>query len=140
MDAPIFSQRGGLVATGYQLTLSAAAGGSIHYTLDGSDPRAIGGAIAGSTYSGPITISTPTLVRARFRSSGGEWSALDEVYFTTYVPAIAGKLVIGKFIIIAPAECRELAAGFSRANDFSISRLQNISAETLDLRGVGKRR
>ncbi len=40
-DAPIFSQRGGDVAAGFQLALSLAgnaAGGQIYYTTDGSDP------------------------------------------------------------------------------------------------------
>lgn len=137
VDAPTFSQRGGQVAAGYQLTLSAAAGGSIYYTLNGSDPRAIGGGIAGSSYANPITINTPTLVRARFRNSSGEWSALDEVYFTTYAPAIAGKLIISKVHYHPlPPSAAELAAAFNEANDFEYLELQNISTETLDLRGV----
>src|SRR6476619_6332570 len=47
IDAPVFSQHGGQVAVGFQVTLTAAGSGTIYYTLDGSDPRAIGGGIAG---------------------------------------------------------------------------------------------
>jgi hypothetical protein len=46
----------------------AAPKGKIHYTLDGSDPRAAGGAIAGSaqTYDAPIAIPSgkPLFARA----------------------------------------------------------------------------
>ena len=38
IDAPVFNQHGGAVATGFGLTMSAADG-TIYYTLDGSDPR-----------------------------------------------------------------------------------------------------
>jgi hypothetical protein len=139
VNTPTFSQRGGLVANGYQLTLSAGAQtGTIFYTLDGSDPRAVGGAIAGTAYAAPgITIDGPATVRMRFRSSGGVWSALDEAYFTTFPPAIAGKLVVSKLHYHpqdpTPAE---LAAGFNSEAAFEYLELENISSDTLDLRGV----
>lgn len=137
VDAPVFSQRGGQVAAGFQLTLSAAAGGTIYYSLDGSDPRSIGGGIAGTSYTGAITIGAPTLVRARFHSNAGEWSALDEAFFTTFPPAVAGKLIVSKVHYHPlPPSTAELSAGFNSANDFEYLEFQNISTETLDLRGV----
>ena len=137
VDAPIFSQRGGQVAAGFPLTLSAAPGGAIYYALDGSDPRAIGGGIAGTAYSSAISINAPTLVRARFRASGGEWSALDEAYFTTHPPAAAGTLVVSKVHYHPPPPTAvEAAAGYNEANDFEYLEFQNASATTLDLRGV----
>ncbi len=137
VDAPVFSQRGGQVAAGYQLTLSAAAGGAIYYTLDGSDPRALGGGIAGTSYATAITINAPTLVRARFRSGGGEWSALDEAFFSTFPPAAAGMLVVSKVHYHPlPPSAGEFAAGFTQANDFEYLEFQNVATETLDLRGV----
>ncbi len=43
--APVFSQHGGMVPGGYQLTITAGAG-TIYYTTDGvTDPRLIGGAV-----------------------------------------------------------------------------------------------
>src|SRR5205823_2878894 len=45
--APAFNQFGGDVAYAFQLTMSAPAG-TIYYTLDRSDPRLTGGAVASS--------------------------------------------------------------------------------------------
>jgi hypothetical protein len=137
VNAAVFSQRGGQVAPGFQLTLSAAPGGTIHYTLDGSDPRAIGGGVAGTNYTSPISITAPTLVRARFRSAAGEWSALDEVFFTTLIPASAGNLIVSKVHYHPPPpSAAELAAGFNADNDFEYLEFQNISVAPIDLRGV----
>jgi len=48
IDAPIFSQHGGIVPNEHQLLVTATTG-AIYYTLDGSDPRDVGGGIhAGS--------------------------------------------------------------------------------------------
>ena len=44
LDAPIYSQHGGVVPTGHDLMVTASTG-SIYYTLDGSDPRLVGGRI-----------------------------------------------------------------------------------------------
>ena len=136
VDPPTFSQRGGQVATGYPLTLSLGAQtGAIYYTLDGTDPRAVGGAAAGTLYSGAVPITqNNTLVRTRFRSSGGIWSALDEALFTFYTPAVAGKLTVSK-LHYSPPPPTAGEAGYSAA-DFEYIELLNISAETLDLHGV----
>ncbi len=49
VEAPVFSQHGGAVATDFALTMSAGSG-TIYYTLDGSDPRlAIGQSSSGGT-------------------------------------------------------------------------------------------
>jgi hypothetical protein len=85
IDAPTFSQHGGQVPSGFGLTISAPAGTIIWYTLDGSDPRAIGGAISPTAqrYIGtPINITGGTTVKAR-ALSGGQWSALNEAEFAT---------------------------------------------------------
>ena len=137
VNAPAFSQRGGQVAAGFPLTLSAGGNGALFYTLDGGDPRAIGGAAAGTEYAGAIVINAPTLVRVRFRSTAGEWSALDEAFFTTYAPAVAGKLIVSKVHYHPlPPTAAESAAGYTEANDFEYLEFQNAGAETLDLRGV----
>ena len=65
-------------ATGISLSSDE---GAIYYTLDGSDPRAIGGAVAGQAYAGTIPLSQPTLVKTRARKPDGEWSALCEKVF-----------------------------------------------------------
>jgi hypothetical protein len=138
VNAPTFSQRGGSVGTGFSLTLSAGAQtGTIYYTLDGSDPRAIGGAIAGTAYTAAIPISGVVTVRARFRSTGGVWSALDEVQFIAYPPATNGDLVVTKvhYHPDNPTDAEE-AAGFNSDADFEYLELMNISAGSVDLTGV----
>jgi autotransporter-associated beta strand protein len=52
----------------------AGTGGTIYHRLDGGDPRAAGGGIAGTAYSGPLTIQGATALIARVRTSGGDWS------------------------------------------------------------------
>ena len=56
-----------------------AVSGDIYFTLDGSDPRAIGGGIKGTKYSDEIIINNTTKVKTRFYSvSDKSWSALAE--------------------------------------------------------------
>ncbi|HEY3391322.1 MAG TPA: lamin tail domain-containing protein, partial [Lacipirellulaceae bacterium] len=84
--APTFNQHGGQVPSGFGLTMSAPAG-AIWYTVDGSDPRAIGGGIRPTAlqYNGtPINITGGITVAAR-ALSGGQWSALNEADFATDV-------------------------------------------------------
>lgn len=136
--APTFSQRGGQVTPGYSLTLSAGAQtGTIFYTLDGSDPRAVGGAAVGTAYVGGIAVNSQVQVRARFRSSGGVWSAIDEATFTIYPPAAAGNLVVSKLLYhpSGPSSA-ENNAGYTSGDFFEYVELQNIGADTLDLSGV----
>jgi len=49
--------------------------GEVYYTLDGSDPRAVGGENRGTQFSIPLRVTETTTVRARTLSSG-EWSPL----------------------------------------------------------------
>ncbi len=74
-----YSDDGGLFANGYQLTLSNPnLGGTVFYTIDGSDPRTYGGGVSSSaiSYSGPITLPTGVYeVKARIRN-GTTWSAM----------------------------------------------------------------
>jgi hypothetical protein len=85
--APTFSKYGGEVPNNYPLTMTAGAG-TIYYTTDGvTDPRAIGGAVntspAVKVYSGAVSISGTTTVKARLRTVGGQWSGLVEATFST---------------------------------------------------------
>ena len=81
--APAFwPQHGGVVPAGFQLTISAPTG-TIYYTVDGSDPRRIGGAISPSArmYIGPLTLNDSTFVSARVLD-WGNWSALNSAGYT----------------------------------------------------------
>ncbi|MHC4643739.1 MAG: lamin tail domain-containing protein, partial [Planctomycetota bacterium] len=77
---PAFSQQGGQVNQGFNLTISASPG-TIYYTLDGKDPREpFTGNPIGTQYSGQITLNNSTHVKARVRD-GITWSALNEATF-----------------------------------------------------------
>ncbi len=60
------------------------SGGTIYYTLDGTDPRLPGGAVSPTAYSytltGPVTLPQTTRVRARLRAAN-QWSGQNEKYF-----------------------------------------------------------
>jgi hypothetical protein len=93
---------------------------TIYYTTDGTDPRAIGGGIAGTAYSGPISITRPTHIKARSLTSTGEWSALaDDTYWTEEIP-----LAVTELMYHAPD---------GNAHDFI--EVQNISDQTITLKG-----
>lgn len=78
LDLPTYS-----VSGSYQVTL-ASPGGQIYYTLDGSDPRLIGGQINPSAQliapGVNISLDGTAIVNARVRS-GENWSALAHVKF-----------------------------------------------------------
>ena len=63
--SPEYSKTGGLYQTGLSVKLSTTMGGTIRYTLDGSDP------VEGSpAYSAPIIINSTTVVRSRIFMPG----------------------------------------------------------------------
>src|SRR5262249_54959965 len=81
VTAPTLNQLGGNVTNGFSLTMSAPLG-TVYYTLDGSDPRLIGGALSASAlaYNGPLTLSTSMHLKAR-ALAGNTWSPLIETTF-----------------------------------------------------------
>ena len=130
--APTLSQFGGQVTPGFELTLSAPAGG-IFYTTDGSDPRAIGGGLSPSAmiYTGaPISIDEGVTIRTRVRS-GTQWSALTEAEFTTVVPADNTNLRIVE-LHYNPAS----QPGVADAQTLEFIELLNPSAQSVSLDNV----
>src|SRR5690606_18205517 len=82
VSAPVFNQYEGTVSDNFELTMSVSEG-NIYFTLDGSDPRLIGGNFSNASiaYQGPISIGTHRRkVKAR-AFKDGEWSALTEAEF-----------------------------------------------------------
>ncbi len=117
IDPPQLSRGDGLVDPGTTVGLTAS-GGTIYYTADGTDPRAIGGGISGSSYSNPIPITRPTQIKAR--CFNGEWSALAVgTFWTDDIP-------------LAVTELMYHAPGGSLHDYIEI---QNISSETVTLQG-----
>jgi hypothetical protein len=83
IDAPVFNQHGGTVSSDFLLSIANPGSGVILYTLDGSDPRLVGGAENPKAlrYQGePITLIRNATVKARVLDNG-QWSALDEATF-----------------------------------------------------------
>ncbi len=74
LAAPALSLPEGSIGAGSKLTLRSPVG-KIYYTLDGSDPRAAGGAVADQAqlYKGPLTLNRDTVVTARVLD-GNRWS------------------------------------------------------------------
>ena len=126
--APSFSQNGGGVGTGINLTITNPnPGGAIYYTLGGLDPRAVGGAVQGSPYGGPIPINQTTVVKARV-FSGTEWSPLMEATFTTTSPAP---------ILITELMYHPLPPGVqTNDDDYEFIEIKNIGSSTLQLGGM----
>lgn len=88
IDAPTFSQHGGIVPPGTTLTVTAPLG-AIFLTSDGSDPHdpATGAPSATATlYQVPLAIAGPGTIKARARLENGTWSALTEAAFDNDEP------------------------------------------------------
>jgi len=71
-EAPVYNQHGGSVSAGFNLTMSNR-GGTIYYSMDGSDPRLPGGALhpaAQEFDNGELTVTEIP--------EGSEWSYLDD--------------------------------------------------------------
>jgi CotH kinase protein/Chitobiase/beta-hexosaminidase C-terminal domain/Lamin Tail Domain len=128
---PVFSGPGGLVDPGTSISLSGApAGGSIYYTLDGSDPRASGGGVAPGAilYAGPITINANVEIIARAKGTNGwqqTWSGPARGGYFTALPSLR----ISE-IMYHPAT----TAGEDE-HAFEFVEVQNIGATSLNLSG-----
>ena len=67
-----------------EITLAPPGGltGDIYFTLDGTDPRAVGGSVNGTKYAGKIIVGNTTILKTRFYSGSDHiWSALAEKTF-----------------------------------------------------------
>lgn len=135
--APLFNQFGGLVPAGFQLSISnpdVGSGGTIYYTTDGSDPRAVGGnvSVAASAYAGPITLLESGTIRARIRT-GTSWSALVDSFFSIESPLRVSEVHYNP----AARTQAEIDAGVVDRDDFEFIELVNTSATvSVNLGGV----
>ncbi len=140
IEPPVFSQHGGAVSSGYQLTITAPAW-TIYYTTDETDPREYWtGNNVGTAYTVPITLNQSTVVKARAWDATNEvWSALTEVAFAVDGTAVAHDLLVTE-INYHPYDAtpEELATQSPIATDFDSSdfefiELINSGAGTIDL-------
>ena len=122
LAAPTLSQHGGSIPTGFKLTLKASKG-VIYFTLDGSDPRLPGGALAQSAnrFNQPLPIEGTARIKSRVKYQN-EWSALAEAQFV--VEGSLEKLQITE-VMYHPLRGRS-----------EFLELKNTGTETLNLSGV----
>ncbi len=129
VNPPTLNTFGGPVAPGFRITLAGSPGAQVYYTLNGVDPRDIGGAAyqGARIYSGPIPVDEPLTLKARTRVNG-VWSALAEADFQ----------VIRTFRELHITEIMYNAAdgpGQPRP-ELDFLELKNVGTTELDLSGV----
>lgn len=138
---PVFSQHGGAVSSGFQLTMEPTS--KMFYTTDGSDPFTYNdsGDIEISEtaveYADPITIDKTMTVKVRFYSKSifgsVTWTALNEATFSVG----ADKLRITEIMYhpTAPTEA-ERTAGYTSASVFEYLVITNTGDLPADLSGI----
>lgn len=130
LGAPQLSQFGGTVQPGLLLELTHTnAAGQIYFTLNGTDPRVLGGGLSPSAqlYTVPISIPGNALLKTRVRNTTN-WSALVEVPFTS---AEYFRNLVASEIMYNP-----LGDATHSGDDFEFLELRNNGSETLDLTGL----
>lgn len=128
VSSPQYNQDGGPIPSGFGL-LMAPAGATIHYTLDGTDPRRPGGGVASAAqrYQTPVPLTESVTVKARTLDNG-QWSALTEAEF----------VVIQTFKELAVTEIHyhPLSTADRDGDEFEFLELKNLGSVALDLSGV----
>lgn len=103
--APTFSPVGGTYSTAQTVTVSTTtSGASIRYTTDGSTPTST----TGTLYSGPITVSSTTTVKAIAYASGFTDSAVSTATYT--IAVTPAKIVVPGASVLASADDGNVAA------------------------------
>ncbi|MCZ6795240.1 MAG: CotH kinase family protein, partial [Planctomycetota bacterium] len=128
--APTLSSRGRRIDPGFQLTVTAPRG-TIYTTLDGTDPRRRGGAVApGATrYTGPITLDDNARVVARARVTNNDWSGRTVATFVVTTP----RLVITEIMYHPPDG--PLGSPYDD-NDYEFVEVMNAAGEAMDVGGA----
>ncbi len=123
---------------------------------DALDPRQLGGAphlaassipitaitgddVKGQTLTIPDKITSPVWIKSRtYDETSGEWSALNQAFFTTARAATQDDLVISEvhYHPLAPTDSEKLIDPNFDQDDFEFVKLKNIASETVDLGGV----
>ncbi|MCA9211782.1 MAG: tandem-95 repeat protein, partial [Planctomycetales bacterium] len=131
-----FNQHGGVVDSQFMLGIAAPAG-TIYYTLDGNDPRVVGGAVNPDaitwTVNAGLRFTEDTVVKARVLQDG-EWSALTEATFEFGEAVTPTALRISEIHYHpSPPTDAETAAGHDNDDDFEFIELVNTSDQPIDL-------
>jgi hypothetical protein len=131
--APVFSQHGGSIGAGFNLTITNPnATGAIYYTLNGTDPRQTGGGINGTLYSGPVAINQTLTVKSRVLNSG-VWSPMTEaIFISTVVPP----LLITEIMYHPPDFTPAGGGNPIQGDEYEFIELKNTGSTALDLFGL----
>ncbi len=126
-------QHGGVVAPDDIITVSG--GGTIVYTLDGSEP-ADEGALTYDRNAG-IKLAGSATIKARAKSIFGSVSPLAEAFFAVGVPASSENLRITEvhYRPSSPSD-EERAAGHLLRSDFEFLEIANLGSETVNAVGL----
>ncbi len=147
---PVLSRPGGTIAPGATLTLRGPPGATVYYTLDGTDPRAIGGgpAAAAQTNSGPISLGNGAMIRARSRNpnhrnrTGADhpplssvWSGIVAARFHAVPGPEPGVLALTEiqYRPAAPSPAELAQNPLLTAGDFEFLELRNLGPAAVDL-------
>ncbi len=132
--APLFNHPGGVVDAGFAWRASTASGGDgrIFYTLDGADPRRIGGGVSGAALafdvSGEQPLRRTTRIKARTLQSG-VWSAANSATYYVSTPALRiSELMYHPLERIDESEFD--------SDEFEFIELLNIGPQPINLTGV----
>jgi hypothetical protein len=122
---PAFATPGGAVTNGFAAVIRGT-NGTIYYTLDGTDPRAMGGAVTGGAraYQGPVALSASSVMTARIKN-GSSWSGLTTATYA--VPQDMSGLVITEIMYNPPV------FGNWMGEDLEFLELKNSGSTALNL-------
>ncbi len=150
---PSFEQHGGQVPTGYMAKIVPPEkfkpnSETIYYTIDGTDPRLLGGDIAptamryeieseGLPLTNTVTIRTRLLSKANPFLLTGEWSPLVEAVFQVGDFGSSCDVIVSElhYHPAAPSD-EEREAGFITRSDFEYIELSNPTTQRIALNGV----
>jgi hypothetical protein len=111
--------------------LNTDAAGSIIYTIDGSDPRAIGGSLSSSAQTGgdstQIVVYSNMALKARIQDET-TWSALHEIVLNT------NQKLEG--LRVTEVHYNPLEDGDISGNEFEFLEMKNVGVSTLPLSGA----
>jgi len=138
VEAPVFSQYGGNVESGFILTFSESSGsGLIFYTDDGSDPRVVGGGVsANAVEDNQRKITSSVNIKARvYNETDDVWSALTDAVF--FVEDGAEDLRVTEIMYhpdsLSVDEKRE---GYEDRDFFEYIELTNVGTNDVKLSGI----
>ncbi|MCW1883585.1 lamin tail domain-containing protein [Luteolibacter flavescens] len=146
---PVIARPSGVVTAGQTTMIAVPSGTTVYYTLDGSDPRAVGGGVSPTAiaYSTGSTISIPATLRVKARAfrSGSysmpatNWSGPAEaLYLVDEVFASSSNLMVSavNYHPMEPTTAELTALPSVEGGEFEWIELKNSSATPVNLDGV----